>query len=862
MPRKLEGLDPEDVVRGASRIAADVSKTLGPAGKALDVPGIGPSRDGVVVVGRTYRFVKAGEKIGAECMRALSKATFGAAGDGASRSVVIGNQILKRGLAQVKIHHLEPKEVARGIGRGIAAVTRELNQQKIVMSDPAAASRAAAITVGADAEIGELLGQALTRVGKHGRVEFTSGHATEILFHHDSAQITLVDADATRLVRASRAYAAAREMLESGAVLGGGLGLVRARGALDRLRGTEAEKAGFQILGDAIMEPAACIAKNAKIDFSEFLAQPHPDRGFDMSSGKLLHYASHGILDPVSTVTKSLAHAGGFGQSMVGSLEPGGDFIYILDEPDTLAPGPGGAAPPPRAPSEKVERFTDVLCPRQVSINTARFAVVVGLTIKSESKEAKKVEVEKGKPVSVVLTSLGVEPIGKRADVLTVQGDDDEPSVTFKYRPVDVGHGHIRVEYTQAGHSLASVLVPIEVVKQEVVEAPAHSMTPVRDVGTAEAAEWSLYVTYDSRPSTRSLRIELARGEGARKRFKDVALQEPPDAMIVPMYAKLEDLQAGGTDLIDQEVRGEIRGISEAQAEKELQTLGSKLWSLFLPEDFRRQYYDEREAWQGKSVIVYSNEPWIPWELMRPYQVDKNWESGAPWCETMRLTRWLQPDSQPEGIPGTPPLKLRMAELTLIVPKSSKLKSAKAERAFMLKFRRDHQLKDGGVEPVTDVAVRKALEQPYDWVHAAAHGVSLGKGTGEAPLLLDKGSIKPSDIYGLAIERPLLQAPSFVFNACQVGHEDWTVFGTSGWATQLVGRGAGMFIAPLWSVTDPLAHEFVIALYNELAAGKTVGEAVLAGRLKAREAGDPGDPTWLAYCVYAHPNARIELPPG
>jgi len=196
-----------------------------------------------------------------------------------------------------------------------------------------------------------------------------------------------------------------------------------------------------------------------------------------------------------------------------------------------------------------------------------------------------------------------------------------------------------------------------------------------------------------------------------------------------------------------------------------------------------------------------------------------------------------------------------MGELTLIVPKSSKLKSAKAERAFMLKFRRDHELKDGGVEPVTDVAVLAALERPYDWVHSAAHGVSLGKGTGEAPLLLDKGSIKPSDIYGLAIERPLLQAPSFVFNACQVGQEDWTVFGTSGWATQLVGRGAGLFIAPLWSVTDALAYEFVIALYNELAAGKTVGEAVLAGRLKAREsarqAGDPADPTWLAYCVYA-----------
>ena len=66
-----------------------------------------------------------------------------------------------------------------------------------------------------------------------------------------------------------------------------------------------------------------------------------------------------------------------------------------------------------------------------------------------------------------------------------------------------------------------------------------------------------------------------------------------------------------------------------------------------------------------------------------------------------------------------------------------------------------------------------------------------------------------------------------------------------------------MFIAPLWNVTDTLAHKFAKTFYTELAAGKTVGEALLAGRRSARE---DGDPTWLAYSAYAHPNARIALP--
>jgi hypothetical protein len=174
--------------------------------------------------------------------------------------------------------------------------------------------------------------------------------------------------------------------------------------------------------------------------------------------------------------------------------------------------------------------------------------------------------------------------------------------------------------------------------------------------------------------------------------------------------------------LNDQKVRGEVRSIPVEEAETRLRIFGNQLWSRFLPDDFQLHYYNERDEWRGKSVIVYTNEPWIPWELIRPYQVDKAWESDAPWCETMLLTRWLQMDSQPQGIPGTLPLKLRMGGLTLIVPKNSKLESAKDERAFMLKFRHNHKLKDDGVEPVTNAAVLKALEQPYDWVHAAAHG--------------------------------------------------------------------------------------------------------------------------------------------
>ena len=65
--------------------------------------------------------------------------------------------------------------------------------------------------------------------------------------------------------------------------------------------------------------------------------------------------------------------------------------------------------------------------------------------------------------------------------------------------------------------------------------------------------------------------------------------------------------------------------------------------------------------------------------------------------------------------------------------------------------------------------------------------------------------------------------------------------------------GAAKRPAPLWEVTDRQALAFAQAFYTRLLAGDPVAESVHAARLAARN----GDPTWLAYSVYAHPHARV-----
>ena len=73
-------------------------------------------------------------------------------------------------------------------------------------------------------------------------------------------------------------------------------------------------------------------------------------------------------------------------------------------------------------------------------------------------------------------------------------------------------------------------------------------------------------------------------------------------------------------------------------------------------------------------------------------------------------------------------------------------------------------------------------------------------------------------------------------------------------ANRLISAGAGLFVAPLWKVNDYFALKFAQTFYEELFNGKTVAEAVHSSRLAAKVAGDS---TWLAYSVYAHPNAKI-----
>ncbi len=287
------------------------------------------------------------------------------------------------------------------------------------------------------------------------------------------------------------------------------------------------------------------------------------------------------------------------------------------------------------------------------------------------------------------------------------------------------------------------------------------------------------------------------------------------------------------------------------QIEDELKGLGRDLYRELFPPGLMDAYRDFREL--VRTLLINSDEPWIPWELIRPYDN----RPGRPiiddgfLCERFQLTRWLG-----GSLGGASVIHVARS---VCVEASQELPYASAERQCLVDLATQYGLEDCSPKVATATAVLELLDRGgIQLWHFTAHGNVDSSAAQEAAIILTDGSrLRARQIQGpretlIGRDRPLI-----FFNACRVGQQGWSLTRLDGWAARLVGNSrCGAFIGPLWQVNDWLAYEFANSLYAELREGKTVGEATRTARLHVRALA-PHDPTWIAYSVYAHPNARV-----
>jgi len=362
-----------------------------------------------------------------------------------------------------------------------------------------------------------------------------------------------------------------------------------------------------------------------------------------------------------------------------------------------------------------------------------------------------------------------------------------------------------------------------------------------------------------SQANPQALTFTLIRDGGASWRtFVPVEISGQPEAAARELYGTIAKL-VQRTDPVLKQQLNQLRAIPAGDVDRRVKQLGQNLWRNLIPEELRTLYSRERATWKDRSLLVFSDEPHFPWELVWPYDENGEWRDEAPWCITMRMTRWLRKDARGNGN-DTPPGTLRLHDFAVLAPQYqvlANLTGAHQERDILLKLAAGIHLNDASPRPEYEPVLDLLENGGYDWLHAASHG-SFQPETpdGDSALWLENDrSLTPDVIVGPEIEGYLRKhRPGFVFNACQTGRQDFALTRIGGWANRLLSSGAGLFVGPQWEVQDVGALKFAEAFYTALFAGDHVADAVRKARFAARSVGDP---TWLAYSVFAHPNAVI-----
>jgi chaperonin GroEL len=158
------------ILRGVNVLANAVKVTLGPKGrnvvieKSFGAPLI--TKDGVTVA-KEIELENKFENMGAQMVKEVASKTNDDAGDGTTTATVLAQAIFREGAKIVAAGH-NPTEVKRGIDKAVQAVVAELkNIGKPVKGDKEIA-QVGTISANNDKEIGEMLSQAMAKVGREG----------------------------------------------------------------------------------------------------------------------------------------------------------------------------------------------------------------------------------------------------------------------------------------------------------------------------------------------------------------------------------------------------------------------------------------------------------------------------------------------------------------------------------------------------------------------------------------------------------------------------------------------------------------------------------------------------------------------
>jgi chaperonin GroEL len=170
--------------RGVSKLAQAVKVTLGPRGrnvilqKSFGSPTV--TKDGVTVA-KEIDLEEVYENMGARMVREVASKTSDVAGDGTTTATILAESIFNEGLKAV-VAGVNPLYLKQGIERAVKDIAEKLKSMSINIKTKKEMAQVGAIAANNDEEIGELLAEAMEKVGKDGVITVDEGKslATEV----------------------------------------------------------------------------------------------------------------------------------------------------------------------------------------------------------------------------------------------------------------------------------------------------------------------------------------------------------------------------------------------------------------------------------------------------------------------------------------------------------------------------------------------------------------------------------------------------------------------------------------------------------------------------------------------------------
>jgi chaperonin GroEL len=169
------------MLAGVEKLADAVAITLGPRGRNVIINksfgGPTVTKDGVTV-SKEIELEDPFENMGAKLVHEVADKTSSLAGDGTTTATVLARAIFKEGTRNV-FAGSNPMAVRRGIEKAVAAATEHLDSISKKVSSKQEIAFVGAISANNDPTIGELLADAMERVGKDGVITVEEGKTTE-----------------------------------------------------------------------------------------------------------------------------------------------------------------------------------------------------------------------------------------------------------------------------------------------------------------------------------------------------------------------------------------------------------------------------------------------------------------------------------------------------------------------------------------------------------------------------------------------------------------------------------------------------------------------------------------------------------